>query len=238
MSDANLDTREERHLVFKVLKATLEALGSIVGRNTELVLHDLTTPESSVMAIVNGHISGRTVGSPILAGPKQDLGFAAVLQSPAGAENYDPVVIQDYPTTSISGGTLRSSTVVFRDANGQPYASLCINADLSGITAAQACLAQLLGDAPKVEPKVIEQPDMELLMTEIIQAALANSNTPNKSMNKKAKLEAVRQMQERGIFIVKGGVEKAAVALGVTRYTIYNYLDEIRALQAVSSRKD
>jgi len=61
-------------------------------------------------------------------------------------------------------------------------------------------------------------------------------------MNKKAKLEAVRQMQDRGIFIVKGGVEKAAKALGVTRYTIYNYLEEIRQSQNVaksqtSSRK-
>ena len=35
-------------------------------------------------------------------------------------------------------------------------------------------------------------------------------------------------MQERGIFIVKGGIEKAAAALGVTRYTVYNYLEEIR----------
>ncbi|MGE8311970.1 MAG: helix-turn-helix domain-containing protein, partial [Pseudomonas protegens] len=43
------------------------------------------------------------------------------------------------------------------------------------------------------------------------------------------KLDAVRQMQERGVFIVKGGIEKAAAALGVTRYTIYNYLEQIRA---------
>ena len=47
-------------------------------------------------------------------------------------------------------------------------------------------------------------------------------------MNKKAKVEAVRVMQERGLFIVKGGVEKAASALGVTRYTIYNYLEQLR----------
>ncbi|MNG32588.1 hypothetical protein D3C84_1186390 [compost metagenome] len=47
-------------------------------------------------------------------------------------------------------------------------------------------------------------------------------------MNKQAKVEAVRIMQERGLFIVKGGVEKAASALGVTRYTIYNYLEQLR----------
>lgn len=230
MSAMSLDTTEERQLVIKVLKATLETIGSVVGRNTEIVLHDLTKPESSVIDIVNGHISGRTVGSPVLAGPRHDLGFAAALHSPEGAINSDPVLISNYPTTAAGGNTLRSSTVVFRDAAGLPYASLCINADFGGLAAAHACLEQLLAPAKKPEHVVAEQPDMALLMTEIIQTALTGSN--NGSMNKKAKLEAVRQMQERGIFIVKGGIEKAAAALGVTRYTIYNYLDEIRTRQA------
>lgn len=236
MSNASLDATEERRLVFSVLKATLETIGGVVGRNTEIVVHDLTKPESSVVAIVNGHISGRIVGSPVLVGPSQDLGFAAVLQPPSGETSNEPVVIPNYPTTGAGGIILRSSTAVFRDTNGHPYASLCVNADLSGITAAHACLEQLLGSAIKTEQKAVEPPDMEVLMAEIIQTALSGSNNANRLMNKKAKLEAVRQMQERGIFIVKGGIEKAAAALGVTRYTIYNYLDEIRAAQTDRSR--
>jgi predicted transcriptional regulator YheO len=236
MSNASLDATEERRLVFSVLKAALETIGGVVGRNTEIVVHDLTKPESSVVAIVNGHISGRIVGSPVLVGPSQDLGFAAVLQPPSGETSNEPVVIPNYPTTGAGGIILRSSTAVFRDTNGHPYASLCVNADLSGITAAHACLEQLLGSAMNTEQKAVEQPDMEVLMAQIIQTALSGSNNANRLMNKKAKLEAVRQMQERGIFIVKGGIEKAAAALGVTRYTIYNYLDEIRAAQTDRSR--
>ena len=75
-------------------------------------------------------------------------------------------------------------------------------------------------------PAVSEPADMELLMSEIIQASLQRSGQGR--MNKQAKVEAVRVMQERGLFIVKGGVEKAASALGVTRYTIYNYLEQLR----------
>ena len=67
---------------------------------------------------------------------------------------------------------------------------------------------------------------MELLMSEIIQNSLLRSGQGR--MNKQAKVEAVRVMQERGLFIVKGGVEKAASALGVTRYTVYNYLEQLR----------
>lgn len=231
MSNVSLNTTEERQLVINVLRATLETIGSVVGQNTEIVLHDLTKPECSVIDIVNGHISGRIVGSPVLTGPRKDLGFTAALHSPEDVIKTDPVVISNYPTTGVNGNILRSSTVVFRDAAGLPYASLCINADMNGLIAAHACLEQLLAPAKKSEQEIAEQPDMELLMTEIIQASLTSSNTSNRAMNKKAKLEAVRQMQERGIFIVKGGIEKAAAALGVTRYTIYNYLDEIRTQQ-------
>jgi len=231
MSTLHLDTTAERQLVFGVLRASLEAIGSVVGRNTELVLHDLTQPESSVVAIVNGHVTGRAVGSPVLVGPRHDHGFAAVLQASEEARPGEPVVVRNYPTTNPQGHTLRSATAVFRDANGEPYASLCINADLSGVAAAQACLEELLGTAPKAEHKQIESPNMEQLMAEIIQAALSESKSATGAMKKKAKLEAVRQMQERGLFIVKGGIEKAAAVLGVTRFTIHNYLNEIRAQQ-------
>ncbi|MDT9645354.1 helix-turn-helix domain-containing protein, partial [Pseudomonas sp. JV245A] len=81
-----------------------------------------------------------------------------------------------------------------------------------------------LGSAPA--PRRDEAPDMEQLLAQIIQGACPGSGA---RMSKQHKLDAVRQMQERGVFIVKGGIEKAAAALGVTRYTIYNYLEQIRA---------
>jgi predicted transcriptional regulator YheO len=46
----------------------------------------------------------------------------------------------------------------------------------------------------------------------------------------------VQTMFERGLFIVKGGVERAAAALGVTRFTVYNYLDSIRSERAPHGR--
>lgn len=42
----------------------VDFLGAALGSATEVVLHDLTEPESSVVKIVNGHVSGRNVGAP------------------------------------------------------------------------------------------------------------------------------------------------------------------------------
>lgn len=219
------DNAAERLMIFDVLKASITAIASVIGRNTEIVLHDLDQPENSVLLIANGHVSGRKVGSPVLGGLDQDRGFSAVMDASAKQSGTDPVVISDYPTT-VNGRTLRSATAVFRDSSGHPFASLCINADLTGLSAAQAFLEQL---QPMMQPTCqhpAEPADMELLMGEIIQESLARTGFGK--MNKQAKVDAVRVMQERGLFIVKGGVEKAATALGVTRFTIYNYLEQIR----------
>nr|WP_314485136.1 PAS domain-containing protein [uncultured Pseudomonas sp.] len=206
-----------------VLKATLQAMGSVVARNTEILLHDLDHPERSVVAIVNGHLSGRHVGSPILAAPEQDQGFKALMQASADQGGHEPVVLPDYPT-SIKGRTLRSATAIFRDSAGHPFASLCINTDVTDLDAALRFLQQF--EPMGAAPASTEPADMEALMTDIIQAALLR--TGQGRMTRQAKIEAVRVMQERGLFIVKGGVEKAASALGVTRYTVYNYLEHLR----------
>jgi predicted transcriptional regulator YheO len=225
----------ERQLVFTILTSVVKTVGSIIGKNTEVVLHDLTNPAHSVVAIANGHITGRVVGSPVLAGPSQDLGFNAVVQTPGETTSPEPgvlenpVVLENYQTRLASGAVLHSATAIYRDSRGTPFAGFCINADLSGLHAARACLDQLLGTSSATEVKSIEQPDMELLMAEIIHSALSTTTSSNSAMKKQAKLEAVRQMHERGMFIVKGGIEKAAAALGVSRYTIYNYLDEIKS---------
>ncbi|MCT8165717.1 MULTISPECIES: transcriptional regulator [Pseudomonas] len=217
---------EERQLTLTVLKATIQALGSVAPGNLEILLHDLDHPEQSVVAIVNGHLSGRTVGSPILAAPEQDQGFKALMQATAEQQGCDPVVLPDYPTY-LKGRSLRSATAIFRDSSGHPFASLCVNTDVTGLDAAMRFLQQLqpLGATPAQSP-ADEPADMALLMSEIIQDSLQRSGQGR--MNKQAKVEAVRVMQERGLFIVKGGVEKAAEALGVTRYTVYNYLEQLR----------
>lgn len=216
----------ERQLVLQVLRSTLQMLASVVGQHVEIVLHDLDRPESSIVAIANGHVTGRRVGDPVLGGPRQDLGFAAVLSALQDRSASTPLVLENYPTLAPDGRELRSSTVIFRDSSGQPFASLCSNSDLSGIAAAHACLGQLLGLGSAPAPRHDETRDMEQLLAQIIQGACPANAT---RLRKQHKLDAVRQMQERGVFIVKGGIEKAAAALGVTRYTIYNYLEQIRA---------
>ena len=50
-------------------------------------------------------------------------------------------------------------------------------------------------------------------------------------MTKEEKVKVVEMLDDRGIFLVKGAVDVVALALAVSKYTVYNYLEEARALK-------
>jgi predicted transcriptional regulator YheO len=226
----------ERRQLMNALHPVVRMLGTIVGRHVEVVLHDLTRPRRSIVAIANGQVSGRSIGQSILSGPKEDRGFEAAQSMLLERGEAVHSVIGGYPTLSRTGSRLKSSTVVFRDSAGEPFAALCLNADLGVVEAAHAWLGQLLQPARTEPPAGNEEPQLDVLMQEIISDAVHRLGKPVKLMNREEKIQAVRIMMQRGLFIVKGGVAHAAEALGVTRFTIYNYLDALRASGVASSR--
>jgi predicted transcriptional regulator YheO len=222
MSEKNAKTKDT---LINELSAVMEALSSVAGQHMEIVLHDLEHPEASVLRIVNGHVSGRQVGSSLLEGPENDMGFMGLLAQEASAEKTDPTVFSNYRTVGPQGRSLRSSTVLFRDMNGKATLSLCFNADYSDVEATREALARLIpADSVSTDSKT----GLESKMNEIIRTCIPPSGQLRAGATKKEKVEIIRQMQENGLFIVRGGVEMAARVLGVSRYTVYNYLDEIK----------
>ena len=54
-------------------------------------------------------------------------------------------------------------------------------------------------------------------------------------MRKEHKVEVVAELDRRGFFLIKQAAETAAAALGVTRFTIYNYLNEVNGTSEESA---
>ncbi|WP_373987104.1 transcriptional regulator [Duganella sp. BuS-21] len=221
----------ERAAVINALRPVVPMLAAMAGPHLEVVLHDVSKPENSVVAIANGHISGRSVGSSVLEGPQNDRGFAAAtrIKSKDGAVHS---LVEDYVTVTADGRELRSASAIFRDASGEPFATLCLNVDLSGFQAAHGWLSQMLKpmlQAPEIAapPAAPPESQMDTLMQEIINEAVSPGGSAD-AMTREEKIQAVGAMQRRGLFIVKGGVERAAAALGVSRFTVYNYMEQLR----------
>jgi predicted transcriptional regulator YheO len=231
------EVRQERDAVIAALGCVVPMLGAMVGQHMEVVLHDLTRPENSVLQIANGHVTGRSPGSPVLAGPGNDKALAILAEGMVSARPAGHLPVFPYPTLARDGRALTSGTVMFRDSLGHTFAALCINADFHAIEAAQMLLARMLPARNGAgEPPKVESPDMEALMHNIIADAVRHHGKAVSKMSKEEKTAAVETMLERGLFIVKGGVEKAASALGVTRFTIYNYLEKVKLRRAVDTR--
>lgn len=203
---------------------------ALPGGTSEVVLHDLSLLPRSIVAI-EGDVTGRKVGDPAT-----DL-----LLERLGAGDRQSAYI-NYETVLPDGRRLISSTIILHDVGGNPVAALCINTDPSMWEtvkrAAAAMLGEQLGDAPVVQKSPDEvQPqasgaeafarDIDELAAAILARSLDESGVPVELMQKKHKVEVVRRLQERGLFMLKDAVELAAKTLRVTRFTIYNYLNEI-----------
>lgn len=224
----------ERKAIMDALHSVVHMLGSIVGPHVEVVLHDLTKPEASVAALANGHISKRKVGDSILEQPREDHGFTGLSEELDARGAAGHTVIGNYSTVTGDNRRLRSARVIFRDGGGELFGALCLNADMSQLEAAHSWLGHLLQPLQPVSAVAVGEPEMDVLMQEIISDAVRRAGKPLSMMKKLEKISAVRSMQQRGLFIVKGSVEHAAKALGVSRYTIYNYLEALRQEDGVA----
>lgn len=222
-----LNASSEENTIVDILSAVLEGLAGVVGPNTEVILHDMRIPERSTVALVNGHVTKRQLGDPIIAAPVDDKGFALVLNKQAPTAGMT-VAVSHYRSHTKDGRDLSSATVLLRNAEGRPFASVCANTDLTDYELIFAGLRNLLQPRELVNSaKEADRPTIDELMEEIVNEAVQRVGVPVVTMDKSEKLKIILDVSARGLFLIKGSVERTARLLGVTRYTIYNYLEEL-----------
>jgi len=66
------------------------------------------------------------------------------------------------------------------------------------------------------------------VLTDIVQNTIDEMGKPIAYLTKEEKVQIVEKLDEQGAFLIKGTIDYVAKVLCVSRYTIYNYLDEIR----------
>jgi predicted transcriptional regulator YheO len=221
--------QNELHPVLEGVRQLMPGLARSLGPDCELVLHDFADISHSLVAI-EGTLTGRTPGSPLT-----DLILRVI------RKHESPPDLINYPSQISDGRILRSSTYFFRDAQGKVIGCLCFNRDISNWTAArnlltQQCETRPLLDEPEPGGSETFVHDVEELLRGTINEILSQEQTPVKFMEKSDKIRVVLALDARGIFLIRGAVEAVAQALNVSRYTIYNYLDEGRQSEPEGGR--
>ncbi|MER5226129.1 MULTISPECIES: helix-turn-helix domain-containing protein [Streptomyces] len=75
----------------------------------------------------------------------------------------------------------------------------------------------------------VRLPQLADSLDHILAALERKQGKPLAELDRKAKQEVVRILEARGAFSVRHGVETVASALGVSRFTVYNYLNRENA---------
>jgi predicted transcriptional regulator YheO len=65
-------------------------------------------------------------------------------------------------------------------------------------------------------------------MESVIDTAVAEFGKLPATMDKADKKELIGKLDRAGVFMIKGSVDYLAKVFGASRYTIYNYLKEVR----------
>ena len=204
----------------------------ILGPHCEVVLHDYATPDHSVVAIENGHLSGRQIGSPV-----SDMGMKRL------RKNASQVYIANYISTAATGKRFRSASYAIRNFDGELIGSLCVNIDIAYLDKATEFLNFFThidpieenpqeGEAAKVGDrfKPIENLNVSVadavslvfdMVTEKIQADPMHMTVGEKQY-------AIKLLNDEGIFVLKGSVAEVARRLNVSEPTVYRYLKIVR----------
>ncbi len=216
-------TFENAEEVLALYGPVLHTLASAVGPHVEVVLHNLdgrhVDLDHTIMAITNGHVTGRKVG-----GPSTSLGLDVMRDRQGEHDAFG------YSATASDGRPLRCSSMYFRDATGTIIASLCVNVDLSPLQNAQLALQALMPEAPTGSaPREHFGTDLVTVMDAMITDAITEIGVPVTHMTRDDKILVLQRLDQRGATQMRKSVEAIAKRLGISRVTAYTYLEQAKA---------
>ncbi|SEJ01206.1 Predicted transcriptional regulator YheO, contains PAS and DNA-binding HTH domains [Propionispira arboris] len=187
------------------------------GKNCEVVLHDLSIPQNSVVYTVNNHVTGRQVGQP----------FEHLIKDVLLSKNFENDCTANYRTTTIAGKKIKSSTALLRDVKGEVIGALCVNYDLSPLNDMKILLDEFMDtQQEKIEANVEPFDNVIEIVEDLINKMIGNSSVT--TLKRKDKIELIQFMDKKGVFLIKGAIEKVAEKLNISKVTVYSYLDAIK----------
>ena len=221
------DIASERENLEKIISGIAEQF----GENCEVCLHDYAQPyDRTIVYIVHGEVTGRKVG---------DCGTNFGLQIMQGTSKEEDQY--NYITQAKNGKILRSTSIYLKDDDGNLIGCICINFDITDLLKARNVLEGATYTYPELtfesntdcdganspEAEVITGDINELLDT-LIQKSIHTVGVPVGMMSKEDKIKGIRFLEKKGVFLIKKSSERVARFYDISKFTLYNYLEEIR----------
>lgn len=211
---------EENKEFFEKLLTMLEKQ---YGSDNEIVLHDLTKPyDHTIVDIRNGHVTNRKIGDC-----GSNLGLEVLKGTVKDGDRYN------YITYLSSSRIIRSSSMYIKDEEGNLTGCLCINTDITETVRLENFLKRynnysLEENQHKEQTKEVFVNDVHDLLDHLIREAQAAVGKSVEEMNKEDKREFLAILDKKGAFLITKSGEKMCDYLGISKFTLYKYLDSVR----------
>ncbi|MCL6572318.1 MAG: PAS domain-containing protein [Bacillus sp. (in: Bacteria)] len=212
-----MKVKDRDETIFNLAFRTADMLVKMFGSNCEVAVHDFSDLKKSLVYLA-GNVTGRRIGSPIT-----DL-VLTELAKPF-MEVHD---IPNYKTQSSKGNIMKSSTIFLRDDEQKVIGALCINYDISLMIQFEGEMEEFVSfDSEQNKSENFYSTVQDVIQNMVDQVIHGFKKAPS-LMSIEEKIECVRLLEEKGAFLIKGSTEYLASVLGVSKFTIYNYLQKIR----------
>lgn len=202
-----------------------DMIAKTFGEDCEVVLHDLSFPQNSVVYTVNSHVTGRKVGQS----------FDHLIKDVLLSRDFKNDSASNYSFYTEDGRLIKSSTALIRDDNNRLIGALCVNIDMSNTVNMIHELQLSLPKKTSLKENADENIDTDEtahiseIVEELIDKIIGDRDVDD--IKRSERIEMIRFMEQKGLFLVKGVVDEVAERFKVSRVTIYSYLDEIKGEQ-------
>ncbi|MPM10008.1 hypothetical protein SDC9_56332 [bioreactor metagenome] len=206
---------------FETFNRLAKGIAAQFGEKCEVVLHDYEQPfDHTIIAIENGHVTGRKIGDS-----STNLGLEVMKGSTGGDDKYS------YITQTKNGKILKSSTVYLRDEAGAAVGSLCINFDITDLKMAESSIRAITNSASQDTKEVITN-DIGEMLEALIWQSIEYVGIPVAHMSREDKIKGLSFLEEKGAFLIKKSGDRVSKAYDISKYTLYNYLDDAKFLKS------
>ena len=206
-------TRDE---AFEFLDRTARGIAEMFGASCETLVHDMGVPNHPILSIYNGHVSGREVGSTM-----DIMGIGLELDEQAATT--DQV---NLAAVTPDGRQTKSST--FHMIGDGYNLALGINFDYTSLVYANRILEDLMSARSDLR-SALWQPGDSRQLADLFEQCAAELGKPLEVFTKADRLKVIALLRERSAFSYRKSVPYVAGRLGVSRYTVYKYLEEVGA---------
>jgi predicted transcriptional regulator YheO len=121
---------------------------------------------------------------------------------------------------------------MLRSKDGKPIGAFCINQDVTYWRQSAAVADAILdgGELPSTRQIVSDEHfphGIDDLARVMLAQSLSDVGVPLELMKREHKVRVVKDLQDRGLFLMRDAIGTVADLLQVSRFTIYNYLKEV-----------